>query len=110
MPNYRESSVAGQKWTRAVRFVGENPVGGTPAVTFLEEEAVSFGEDQVVTRSLGGIVETFVPANYAEQFDLLDPASGEVVGSMTYVQVYAAMHSLYMHLATKRDAASLNPV
>lgn len=111
MSNYRQSSVAGEVWTRANRVVIENPYGSntSPSVTFAEEKIVSIG-GETIARPDGGIVEAFMPDNYSEAFDLLNPETGDVVGSMTYQQVYVALHSLYMHCAAKRDAAAAGQV
>ena len=39
-----------------------------------------------------------------ETFDLLNPTDGSVVGSIDYDTVFAAMYSLFFHVATKVDS------
>lgn len=105
MSNYKQSTVTGDSWVRATRVVIENGIGGTPAVSFIEEQVINL-PGEVITRSAGNIAEPFTVENAAEAFDLLHPETGAVIGSATYQDVYVMLHSLYMHVATKRDAAN----
>jgi len=104
MTNYKQASVTGESWVRAVRVVLENPLGGGAAATFIEESVVSTPAGTVM-QAAGNVVEPFTAENAAESFDLLNPETGEVAGSATYQDVYAMLHSLYYHVAAKRDAA-----
>lgn len=107
MSNYQQTSITGESWIRAVRVVLENPLIGTPAATFVEERAINLGSETLV-RPHGNLVEPFIAsgdgANLTETFDLLNPDTGAVIGSATYQEVYAMLHSLYYHVAAKRDA------
>lgn len=110
MSNYNETSITGQAWTRCTRIVIENPLNGVPAATFIEERAIN-ADGEVTTRPLGNIVQPFlaeetdgVSANLDETFDLVNPATGEVVGQATIADVYAMLWSAYRHVAAKRDA------
>lgn len=105
MPNYQESPIAGTSWTRSVRLICDNPLNGRRGATFVEERAISLGDGQVITQPLGAFTEPLTGDNMNEAFNLLNPVTGEVVGSTTYAQAYAMLHSLYMHAAAKRDAA-----
>lgn len=104
MSNYKQSAVTGESWVRAVRVVLENPLGGGAAATFIEETVVSTPAGNIM-QAAGNVVEPFTVDNAAEAFDVLNPETGEVVGSATYQDVYALLHSLYYHVAAKRDAA-----
>lgn len=105
--NYRQTSVTGESWVRATRIVIENPRKGVPAATFIEEQVVNVGDDEVA-RPVGNVSEPFIvsgeEANLMESFDLLHPETGEVVGSATYLDIHVMLHSLYYHVAAKRDA------
>lgn len=107
MPDYNESSVAGQKWQRAgyIAINNPRPQEGLPSITFVEEERIALGDGRELTEKLGNLVEAFTPENYLEQFDLLDPETGAVIGQATYMQVYVMLASAYRHVANKRDAA-----
>jgi hypothetical protein len=66
-------------------------------------------EGEEVHRPLGNLVEPFTAENAAEQFDLMHPETGAVIGSMTYQELYVALASAYLHVATKRDQALESP-
>ena len=107
MSNYQQTSITGESWIRAIRVVLENPLIGTPAATFVEERAINLGSE-TITRPHGNLVEPFITsgdsANITEQFNLLNPETGAVIGSATYQDVYVILHSLYYHAVSKRDA------
>ncbi|MCY1312559.1 hypothetical protein D9M70_629890 [compost metagenome] len=78
-------------------------------MTFAEEERIALGGGQEVVRPLGNLVETVLPANLGETFDLLHPETGEVIGQATYQDAYILLSSAYRHVARKRDAALAPP-
>ncbi|MCY1455440.1 hypothetical protein D9M71_725760 [compost metagenome] len=84
------------------------PLLGVPSVTFAEER-VLLVEGEEVHRPLGNLVEPFTPEKTSEAFDLIHPESGAVLGSMTYQELYVALASAYLHVATKRDQALAAP-
>lgn len=103
MPNYRETLIAGQAWTRAVRVVCDNPLDGMPTVNFVEERAARFDGQTLLQPAGNIIVDMSAPDTL---FALLDPATGDPTGATaTYRDVYAMLHSLYMHAAAIRDGA-----
>ncbi len=104
MPNYRESQVSGSIWTRANKAILDNPFGGVPGVTFLEEQVVGLPDGKSIAQSSSACSEQFSTANATTPFDLIHPVTGAVIGQATYQQVYVMMASLYTHVAAKRDA------
>lgn len=84
MPDYKESTIAGTKWQRAVRVAVENPLNGTPAIMFVEEEAVNLG-DKVITNAVGHLTATF---------DQTSPL---------HVEIYTKLNELYTLLREARD-------
>lgn len=109
MSNYQQTSVTGESWVRAHSVTISNPVIGTKMIAFQEEKALVAGEGDVLTRQLGGIAETLTAENINTEFPLLNPETGEQVGTATYAQVYAMLHSTYIYLAKRRDDALLPP-
>lgn len=110
MANYQETSVTGTKYTRAYQVLVQNGLENK-SITFQEEELVNLDGTQVHNK-LGSIFESFTADNANTTFDLLDPNTGASMGqgmTMTYSGVYAALYSLYMHLAVERDNAASNP-
>lgn len=111
MTDYKQTNIAGTAYTRANKVIVDNPLNGVKAITFVEEQVVNLGNEQLI-RPQGGIQEPLTADNMGTEFPLLNPLDGTPVGlSMTYEQVYVALHSLYFHVAKKRDrlAAEATP-
>ena len=104
MSNYKQTSVTGESWIRANRVVVENPFGGAPSIGFAEERVFNIGGESV-TQPSGNVGTYFTPFNANNEFNILNPETGEVVGVAKYSDVYVMLHSLYIHLATIRDAS-----
>lgn len=105
MSNYKQTSVVGESWVRASRVLIENPLGAPSVIRFVEDTVLNLQDGSNVTTAASSVVmESLKDDNKTESFNLLNPATGEVTGTSTYEEVYAMLHSLYMHLANKRDA------
>ena len=105
MPDYKETTVAGTAYTRAHQVVIANPSVGTKAISFYEEQVINLENEQII-RQQGGVQEPFTADNANEEFDLINPVDGTPIGmTMEYKDVHVALHSLYYHIAAKRDAA-----
>ena len=105
MPDYKETTVAGTAYTRAHQVVIANPSVGTKAVSFYEEQVINLADEQII-RQQGGVQEPFTAENANEEFALINPVDGTPLGlTMEYKDVHVALHSLYFHVAAKRDAA-----
>lgn len=87
MADYKESSVAGTSWQRAVRVVVENPYGGAPSVNIVEEKVINLG-DSVITKLCGNLTTTFDPDN------------------PLHMTIYEKLNELYVALREARDAAA----
>lgn len=88
MPDYRQSDVAGTKWTRAVRVQIDNPrpsLNQPPRLMFVEEEVVQ----------AGGLEVTNLSANLHVTYDPANPK---------HVQLYTLMNELYILAREERDA------
>ena len=105
MPDYKETTVAGTAYTRAHQVVVANPSVGTKAISFYEEQVINLADEQII-RQQGGVQEPFTADNASEEFALINPIDGTPIGmTMEYKDVHVALHSLYYHVAAKRDAA-----
>jgi hypothetical protein len=100
MANYNESSINGTSYQRAWRVEAENPLEGSKHITF-HEEVVAVLADDTIHKQKGNITKAYDPS---ASFNLLNPETGAVVGSMTHDELYAAIYSLYIATATERDA------
>lgn len=100
MANYKESTISGNKWQRCCRVVISNVYGRTPIIEFVEEAAFSDGAS-VVTNQLGRISTPFDPLS---EIQLLDIDTGIPTGqTITHLDMYKYIFSLYMQQATIRD-------
>lgn len=105
MSNYQQTDLSGTAYTRSNSVNIANPLNGVKAISFMEEQVVNLGDEQLI-RPQGGIQEPFTPENIKEAFELLNPLTSQPIGQkMTYEQLYVAIHSLYFHVAKKRDKA-----
>ena len=100
MADYKESTISGTSWQRAVRVIVNNTYQGTPSVMF-QEELVTNINGVVTIQPVAEVSCVFDPA---ATFPAIDPVTGEPVGrDITHGEVYALLNSLYMYLAQQRD-------
>ena len=107
MPKYNETSVIGESWTRANRITCTNDYRNNPSIFYHEEELFNFSDGKVVKtpfNSLNPVSETFTSTNANTTFELINPATELPTGNTaTYQDLYVLIHSLYFHLAKRRD-------
>lgn len=101
--NYREQAITGSKWVRSNRVTITHPYNGLSTIAFGEEEITMLSDGRTHTANLPGIRQAFDNPNTT--FDLLNPQTGEVIGTASHLDVYVMLNSLYRDLAAKRDAA-----
>lgn len=106
MPDYKQTTISGTSWQRAWRAECENPLDGQRSITFHEEQVLNAG-GQTIRTPAGSVSVPFDLQNALTPFPLLDPDTGQQIGTATYAQVYRLLHSLYIHAATQRDAQEL---
>lgn len=104
--NYAQTNVAGTSWKRASSVNISNPYNGQARVVIHEEIRTEMG-DRALSQFSEALETTFDPNG---SFPQIDPTTGEETGvTVTHEEIYVALHSLYIHLAKKRDEA-LKPV
>lgn len=104
MSNYNESQVAGTQWRRASDVHIRNNYGTTPTITFTEERITKL-ENHIVSQQTSVLTEAF---DQAKEIELINPSTGELIGiSVTHMELYIMLHSLYIQLAKKRDQLAL---
>lgn len=101
MADYKETTVSGTSWQRCNQVVINNPYGGTPSIRLGEEIVATLGGNTFI-QSAPGLTFSFDPA---EVIPLRNPATGDLIpdASMTGMDVYVALYSLYIKKATERD-------
>lgn len=105
MADYKQSEIAGTRWTRCNRISILNPHSsqGAPSVVFDEEDAIAIGSS-IVTLPCSLAPIPFVNFNPSEVIDIYDPMTGEkTANTITMGEIYALMFSAYMTKATMRD-------
>lgn len=96
-------------YVRPYQTISTGPLGGQNSMTIFEEQ-ISVLPDLSTVRSEVGTPELQVTiADPNEAFDIVNPVTGAVTGSMTFAQLKVQMYSLYLHLAAARDAAAAAP-
>lgn len=100
--DYKKSEIVGSKWHRFSTINISNPRVGTPSVICTEQEVFTLADTEVI-RDVGSISFTFDPNTV---FDVLNPLTGEAIGTGTGAQVYALVYSYVMHEAKLRDDAA----
>jgi len=102
MSKYREEQITGYKWVRSNKVSISNQYGGVPTITFGEEEITILSDGRTTNLPLIGLSETM--SDPTQEFPLVNPITAEELGSSaSYQELYVILHSLYIHLAKKRD-------
>ena len=103
MANYKESSVAGITWQRCHRIDIRNPYEEPKFAVFVEEEVTELENGKVVKSPVGQILADFTDPSTI--VNLINPETGDSLNSsVTYQDIYVILYSLYIKLATERDA------
>lgn len=101
MPDYQQSTGTADAWKRCFRVIINNPMNAVPEAMFFEEDVVQLAGKTIRSES-GYVKGGFDPT---AMIFLRDPTTGELTGAYTTQgNLYAELYSLYMQLATARDA------
>jgi hypothetical protein len=102
MQEFKATTAPGSSWTRCARMVLENPRDLPAAMTFVEDRIVNLEGGSELSIAAGNITIS-LDGIMSESFDLIDPATGVKIGSMTYDQAYRAFYSAYIAAGIKRE-------
>jgi hypothetical protein len=108
MPKYNETNVIGESWIRPNRVMFSIKYKENATISYQEEEILNVSENEVIKtiKTVGSnlLTETFTPNNANTTFELINPETELPTGNTaTYQDLYVLIHSLYFHLAKKRD-------
>ena len=107
MPLYNEETItettSKTRYEYAYNIEVQNFIDSVPKVVFKTAQAERDNETgkEDLLEYLRTLEETY---DGNEIFDLLNPTNGSVVGTMDYDTLFAAMYSLFFHVATKVDS------
>lgn len=100
MPNYKETLVEGQKYTRTSSIVIQNQLGQSPTVEWYEEDIITINNQQI--RLNKGSFTTVLNPN--DVIDIINPYTNQPVGqTITAGEIYAMLYSAYWKYAQIRD-------
>lgn len=103
MALYKEQTTTSTSYQRAKQISIFNYYNQAPKIQIVEE-IIKDGEP-AGTPAVKGITKTFTPAIADTPFNVINPETGETIAVMTYGELYAAIYSLYFHLAGERDSS-----
>lgn len=111
MANYKESEVGGTSWVRSNRISISNEFDGIPSISFIEEQMYNINNTLInkpynTSSSPGGICASFDNPN--KSFELINPDTGDIMGVARLNDLRVILHSLYIHLAKKRDLEEIS--
>lgn len=87
----------------AYEVVIDNPLNGTRGIKF---KTATVQRDNTTGKEIYRDYRRTLSESYTENevFDLYNPETGEVAGQMDYDTLFAAMYSLFFHVANKTDS------
>lgn len=89
--------IAGESYVRCNQVIIDNPLGGTPAVSFGQETIIGTAAGQVLHLPMAPLPLTF---NAEGEIAVIDPVTGEPTGrAVTQAEVYALIYSAYLAAA-----------
>lgn len=102
---YRRTQVGDAvTYVRPYQTISTGLLGENNSMTIFEEKIIVLSDNtssKVVadTQELHAVI-----TNPNASFDIVNPATGEAIGTMTFAQLKVQMYSLYLYLAAQRDA------
>ena len=102
MPNYKQNSITGEVYQRANQIVIDNPLGGIPRISFLEQEVITLSDGRVMQNNVPGCGINFTAE---ETFPLVNPLTDESLGAnVSHLDLQVMLYSLYKFLRSQSDA------
>ena len=104
---YQSYSTSGTiyQYQRSQRMVINNPYEGTPVISFHEETIKTLPDGTVLHQAPVGrhLSQKYTDPN--NSFYLIDPSTGNVIGTGTDGQLYNLRYSKYFDMVKQRDAS-----
>lgn len=102
MPNYKQNSITGEAYQRANQVVVDNPLGGIPRISFLEQEIITLSDGRVLQNNVPGCAIEFSPNNTFPLINIdTDVPTGVVV---LHSDLQVMLYSLYRYLRNQVDS------
>lgn len=91
-------------YVRPFQTVSNGPLVGLNSLTIFEEKVIVLPDASSVVVPLDTVVMATI-TDPTESFNVVNPATGAVIGTKTLAELKIEMYSLYLHLAAQRDEA-----
>jgi hypothetical protein len=102
--SYYPTTTSGSVTTITIPGIVTIQNGAAPVVNISEQNITTLPDSTQIAVQTGVLIATISDSTVS--FNIVDAVSGAVTGSATYAQLLSLLHSAYIDLATKRDAAA----
>lgn len=103
MPNYNETPVSGNQWTRCHTVEIQNPYQGQKSIRFHEQNVIVMDNNETIYRSRSA-VPLQIGFDPTKTVQLLNTETGQPTGAtFTHGDLYAMLFSAYLAAAQERD-------
>ncbi len=92
-------------YVRPYQTVSLGPLNGLNSMTISEELVVTLPDASTVNVPLSTDALHAVITDPNVSFNIVNPATGDITGTMTFAQLKCQMYSLYLYLAAIRDGS-----
>lgn len=103
--NYLPTAAPGTSRRRTNLAELHNPAEGTPHIRWREEDQITLADGTQRTVPVGTLETYVTQESLAEAFPLVNPDTGEQIGTMPGEYLLLAIQSYYIHKAKQRDMA-----
>ena len=90
-------------YVRPYQTISLGPLNGPNSFTISEEEIIVFPDASTTNVPLGTEALQATITDPSTTFNIVDPTTGAVTGTKTFVQMKCELYSLYLYLAAIRD-------
>ncbi len=102
---YRRTAIGDvTTYVRPYQTTTTGPLNGPPTITISEQQVDVLPDASTVVVALTTPDIQYTVTDPATVFNVVNPSTGDVTGTMTLAQLKIQMYSLYLYLAALRDA------
>ena len=88
-------------YVRPYQTISYGPLNGNNSMIISEEQVMILPDSSTANFAISQLNAEITNPN--DSFNIVDPTTGDVTGSMTFAQLKVQMYSLYLYLANIRD-------
>lgn len=90
-------------YVRPYQTISTGPLNGLNSMTIFEEQVTILPDASVQNAPLGTPELQVTITDPNQVFNVVNPVTGAVTGTLTFAQLKIQMYSLYLYLAAQRD-------